>query len=128
MLLGNFFSIKESLATENNSHQLQVELNPEHPIFSGHFPDNPIVPGVCLTQMVKEIVEISVSKKLNLLRADSIKFTAIVNPKINSLLDCKFSLKLLETGNLQAELSFFSGDTTFYKFKGSFTDATPMNA
>lgn len=122
MLLGNFFSLKETQVLENHAYQLSVELNPQHDIFSGHFPGNPIVPGVCLTQMVKEIVEQILQKKFKLNKADNIKFTAIVNPEINPLLDAKLQLKFLENNLVQADLSFYAGETTFYKFKGNYTE------
>ena len=120
MLLGDFFSIKETQALENNAYKIVVQINSQHAIFKGHFPGNPIVPGVCLTQMVKEILETILQKSLNMNKADNIKFTAIVNPEINSVLESKLSLKYLENEIVQAEISFFAGDITFYKFKGSF--------
>ena len=89
MLLGDFFSIKETRALENNAYKIVVEINPQHAIFKGHFPGNPIVPGVCLTQMVKEIVETILQKSFNMNKADNIKFTAIVNPEINSVLESR---------------------------------------
>ena len=78
MLSGSFFTIKETQSLENNTYKIVVQLNPQHAIFDGHFPHNPIVPGVCLTQMVKEILETLLQKSLNMTKADNIKFTAIV--------------------------------------------------
>ena len=124
MLLGPFFTLLEKQTMENNSYRVVVAINPRHPIFEGHFPGNPIVPGVCLTQMVKEILENILGKSFTMSKADSIKFTAIVNPEINSELETKLALKFLENETVQAELSFFNGDTVFYKFKGCFISTT----
>ncbi len=121
MLLGDFFNITKTQILENNLFLLRVSLNPQHPIFEGHFPGNPIVPGVCLTQMAKELIETQLQKPFNLIKADNIKFTAIVNPNLNPELDAKFALKLLENEAVQAELTFFWEETIFYKFKGSFS-------
>lgn len=120
MLLGDFFQIEQIQNAENNSFKISVRINPMHPIFEGHFPGNPIVPGVCLTQMTKEIVESIQNCSLHLRKADNIKFTAIVNPNVNPLLDANLSLNFADENRIIAELSFYSGETVFYKFKGNF--------
>ena len=58
-----------------------------------------------------------------MVKADNIKFTAIVNPEITPALEAKLSLKFLVNEEIQAELSFYLGETTYYKFKGSFVSA-----
>lgn len=120
MLAGTFYKLLSCNQQVGGNYIAEVELNASHKIFEGHFPDNPIVPGVCLTQMVKEIVEGIVAKKLHLKKADSLKFTAIINPQINSILTANLLVKLIDNTHVQAELSFYSGSTTFFKFKGSF--------
>ena len=123
MLLGDFFTISETKNLDNNSYKITLHLNRKHHIFEGHFPGNPIVPGVCLTQMVKEILESILKRSFNMVKADNIKFTAIVNPEITPALEAKLSLKFLVNEEIQAELSFYLGETTYYKFKGSFVSA-----
>ncbi len=120
MLLGDFFQIEQIQNVENTSFKISVRINPMHAIFEGHFPGNPIVPGVCLTLMTKEIIESIQNCSLLLHKADNIKFTAIVNPNVNPLLDANLSLKFAEDNRIITELSFYSGETVFYKFKGSF--------
>ncbi|HRH01964.1 MAG TPA: 3-hydroxyacyl-ACP dehydratase [Bacteroidia bacterium] len=120
MLAGTFYKLLSCNQQTEGNYIAAVELFANHKIFAGHFPGNPIVPGVCLTQMVKEIVEEVVAKKLHLKKADSLKFTAIINPQIDAILSANFSIKQLDNTHIQAELSFYSGSTTFFKFKGSF--------
>ena len=55
MLQGNFFTINH-IHQDENSVKASIELNPVHPIFEGHFPQTPVVPGVCMMQMVKEVL------------------------------------------------------------------------
>ena len=35
----------------------------DSPIFKGHFPEYPVVPGVCLMQIIKELAEKKTQKK-----------------------------------------------------------------
>lgn len=52
MLLNDFFKITD--IKNADKYTISIEMNPKHDIYKGHFPGNPITPGVCLTQMVKE--------------------------------------------------------------------------
>ena len=78
-LIDNFFQITDSCTTDD-SYTCKVRLNPQHPIYSVHFPDNPVTPGVCLMQMATEMLEEKFGKKLLLSKAKSIKFKKIIGP------------------------------------------------
>jgi 3-hydroxyacyl-[acyl-carrier-protein] dehydratase len=60
-----------------------IHLNNLHDIFKGHFPGNPVMPGVCMLQIIKELTERAVSKNLFLSVSSNIKFMAIINPDKN---------------------------------------------
>mgnify|MGYP000150124214 CR=1 FL=1 len=60
-----------------------IRLNSNHEIFKGHFPNNPIMPGVCMLQIMKELTEKATGKNLFLSVATNIKFMAIINPNVN---------------------------------------------
>jgi 3-hydroxyacyl-[acyl-carrier-protein] dehydratase len=76
----------------------KVFINEAHPIFNGHFPDNPVMPGVCMIQIFKDTLEHSVNKKFQLYSVDNIKFKSIVNPKINAELEVMIQFVTLENG------------------------------
>ncbi len=61
----------------------RITLNANHEIFNGHFPGNPIMPGVCMMQIIKELIEQVLDKNLFLQTSTNIKFMAKINPKIN---------------------------------------------
>ena len=58
------YTIKNTEKIDENNFKVQIELNPNHQVFEGHFPNNPITPGVCMMQIIKEITEGFVSKDL----------------------------------------------------------------
>ena len=79
MLKGSLYHLIK-IAEENNIIEAVVELNKSDDIFKGHFPDQPVLPGVCMMQMIREILETFFQVKLQLLKADDVRFTAMVDP------------------------------------------------
>lgn len=120
MLLNDFYKITNIHTAEK--HSISIELNPKHKIYEGHFPGNPIAPGVCLMQMVKETVEHITTKQLTLVTGNNLKFTAILNPEVNPNVNMTLSLKDRENDLIQADALIFKDETSFFSFKGTFKE------
>jgi 3-hydroxyacyl-[acyl-carrier-protein] dehydratase len=120
MLLNSFFKITN--IEQSDKYIVSIELNPKHEIYNGHFPGNPIAPGVCLTQMVKETVEFITKKNLTMATGDNIKFMAILNPEVNPEITMTLSLKTKDNGLLQADSTVTAGETSFYSIKASYKE------
>ncbi|MBV5318222.1 MAG: hypothetical protein JZU50_10490 [Desulfobulbaceae bacterium] len=58
----------------------QVVVNDESLWFSGHFPDNPILPGIAQLNMVADIIALSRQESLYIKRLNRVKFKKIVRP------------------------------------------------
>lgn len=80
MLLDNFYTILSSESSDSTIWTIQVKLNPGHPVYQGHFPGHPVVPGVCLLQLIKECVEDIRQQKLQVTQVSSCKFLSAINP------------------------------------------------
>ena len=120
MLLNNFFTITD---TVSSATEIWAELiiNAEHKIFEGHFPNQPVVPGVCMMQMVKEILEQVTGKQTNLVKAAEMKFLAVINPLENNLVHASIKYAADETGAINITASLFKDELVHFKFKGVFT-------
>lgn len=94
-----------------------IRLNAAHAIFKGHFPGNPIVPGVCQIQMVTEILEEHFKKPLFLRQVANIKFLAVLKPNETERLSVIFK-KVQETGDtLQVSVMLSNETQQFAKIK-----------
>jgi len=82
MLIKGLYTVASFEHKEQTVHAT-ITLNPDHEVFKGHFPDNPVMPGVCMIQMIKELTERATGKTLFLSVASNIKFMAIINPEKN---------------------------------------------
>lgn len=87
-----------------------VKLHKEHDVFKGHFPGNPIMPGVCMIQMIKELTEKITGKKLFLSIATNVKFMAKINPEENEVID--LNLKISEENGIVKVKNITSYDQT----------------
>ena len=72
-LLNDFYSIQSSQLTDGNKLVSEIILNKNHPIFNGHFEQMPVVPGVCQTQIIMELLQLHLKKSLMLQKGDNIK-------------------------------------------------------
>ena len=119
MLKDHFFTIT-ALASENNTATVSIDINEKHKIFDGHFPGQPVVPGVCLLQMVKEVTEVVLSKKLLLIKAEELKFLMIINPTVNKTLVMLLNHTSADHGKLNVTASLLKERSVCFKFKGQF--------
>lgn len=54
--MNTIFSIKSMQTTESGA-QFSVEIDGSHRVFDGHFPNNPVLPGVVSLLMVRRCAE-----------------------------------------------------------------------
>jgi len=89
----------ESLISENEfSYKAKITINPYDPVFKGHFPGQPVLPGVFTLAMFKECVSIVLKSDLRFSEIKQCKFTGMVNPFVCNILTLFFTLKRLESG------------------------------
>ena len=95
MLIPYFYNVKEFNFTDNQLKAI-IELNPEHEVFKGHFPNNPVTPGVCMLQILKELTEQATNTNLFIKECSNVKFMALINPETNPILAITIDINPLE--------------------------------
>jgi 3-hydroxyacyl-[acyl-carrier-protein] dehydratase len=95
---------------------LQIDIDNE--ILKGHFPDQPVVPGACMVQIVKEVLADALAKPLRLSKADNIKFLSLIEPSTGSL-QLNITYQLIDN-EIKIFSSLSTGDITFMKLQGIF--------
>ncbi len=124
MLQGDFFNIS-NVETAGFDIKADLVINAAHKIFEGHFPGHPVVPGVCMMQMIKEVIEKVLDKKTNLATASELKFLAIIDPQENTNIQTAIKYNTEENGNIAVVATLYKEDRIFFKFKGLFDFQKP---
>ena len=120
MLKDNLYIIK-NISEADSTIEAIVELDEQHKIFEGHFPGHPVLPGACMLQMVKELLETFFQKPLRLVKADDIRFSAMVDPTANKELTFSIQYHLMETQSIDVNAKILKQDNTVCcKIKASF--------
>ena len=70
----------EARQLPNDELAAQVTTDRQSPWFSGHFPDNPILPGIAQLKMVADLIAASREDDICLTGLSRIKFRKIVRP------------------------------------------------
>lgn len=76
-----------SLIVDDGKLSCSLTFNGAHDIFKGHFPGNPIVPGVCTIGIVKEVLETALEKRLMLAKASVVKYLGLIKPDMEVQLE-----------------------------------------
>ncbi|NOR88189.1 MAG: 3-hydroxyacyl-ACP dehydratase [Bacteroidales bacterium] len=105
MLKDKLFSIQE-INRDGDQIYAVLSLNKEHIIFKGHFPDAPVLPGVAMMQMVKELLEVVEERALFIEKAGNMKFLRMVNPVNTPILNMEISIleRLNKTIRIKAQI------------------------
>lgn len=118
-LLNDFYTIDSFEKKEENAFSGQIKLNVNHNIFKGHFEQMPVVPGVCQTQIIKEVLQNELGLNLTMTKGDNIKFTGMIIPTQHPVFSIELKHKKDDL-NYIVEASLFFENTIFTKFKGTF--------
>jgi 3-hydroxyacyl-[acyl-carrier-protein] dehydratase len=115
MLNNNFFKLTGSLSGNNGVYKTTISLDKDHPIFKGHFPGLPVVPGVCMMAIVKELLEEVVNRPLQLLHTTNMKFLSLINPLENASVDIELKYTTGDNDTLILDGVISSNNLTFFK-------------
>jgi 3-hydroxyacyl-[acyl-carrier-protein] dehydratase len=121
MLQNKLYTIDSfELSEAKDKISAQILLNSEHPVFGGHFPGNPILPGVCTVQIIRELLEKSMEKEIQLTRANNIKYLGFISPITTPAVQFDILIKNTETGSIACNATVSAGGNVLCSFKGEY--------
>ena len=93
MLIKDYYTIENVLKQDDGFVRFDISLNADCPVYEGHFPGEPVSPGVCNIQMVKECTEQVAGKSLFLNNLQQCRLTTLVTPLAHPQVEVKILLE-----------------------------------
>ena len=116
MLIADYYKILERYEQDGET-VFCVELNKGCKVYEGHFPGEPVSPGVCNIQMIKECAEEVCGRPLTLRYIQQCRFTKLITPVVYPSVEVRIRLEEAE-GCIKLRGSIGNGEETFLELKG----------
>lgn len=98
-----------------------VELLPDCEVYRGHFPGEPVCPGVCNMQMIKECAEVVVGKPLHQSSVSQCRLTSLMTPVQCSALDVRVDILSASDTSCTIKATISDCHDTYMEYKGEMT-------
>ena len=103
-LNGDFFRIESRMeGLPQGQSGFNIILNPDHLIYKAHFPGQPVTPGVCILQILQELLSIEIGKQLFIKNIKNAKFISMMSPVADSRVSVLFTSVSTEEGGVKAQ-------------------------
>lgn len=116
MLIRDFYTLEE-LATAETKIVAKIKLNTGHEVYKGHFPGQPVVPGVIQLQVAREIMEESLGKKLFLKEIIQAKYLQPIDPIVFPELEIQLDYNEFEKNSFKINALILAKENTFTKIR-----------
>lgn len=125
-LKDDFFKVIDS-TVQPDQIEYTVEFDASHFIYKAHFPGNPVTPGVCIIQMVKELAGDHLQSSFFLEKVSNVKFLNVINPQENKTVSVTLVLEKDNGDKCKVTASVYKDDTTFSKLSLILSDTGKQN-
>jgi 3-hydroxyacyl-[acyl-carrier-protein] dehydratase len=115
LLLNDLYTI-QSLVEAENKIQAVIRLSEGHAIFRGHFPGQPVLPGVCMMEIIADITGEYLQRSFRISAGPMIKFLHMIDPKKNPLISLEINYQSTSE-RTATNGKIFYGAVIFMKFQ-----------
>ncbi len=103
-LNGDLFKVESRMeGLPEGQSGFNIILNPDNLIYKAHFPGQPVTPGVCILQMLQELLSVQEGKQLFIKNIKNAKFISMMSPVTDSRVSVLFSSVTPEEGGIKAQ-------------------------
>lgn len=123
MLLENrYFSVLSEERGEGLSAVFRLAILPECSVYEGHFPGDPVCPGVCNIETIKECAILLCGEPLRYSSIKQCRLTALATPAVCPEVEVHVSLMPCDEG-YAVQAAITDENSTYMILKGQFDKA-----
>ena len=112
MKLEHDIYVVRSIDFDDSHCDAVIELNPESDIYKGHFPGNPITPGVVMIGIARELLARAIGTQLTLTGVPSVKYMSVLTPEASPCTTYIITYTVAD-GKVKAKATVKNDTTTF---------------
>ena len=116
MLKNDFYEVVSKEIAEGRINST-IRFNAGHSIFTGHFPGQPVVPGVCMMMIIKELLAEHYGGSVLIRKAPQVKFLKMIVPELSPEADVFIQFSILNEQTWLADATIKKEATVFFKMK-----------
>lgn len=120
MLLKDFYTLVSKNEIGEGNYTIKIRVNASHEVFKGHFPGNPVMPGVCMMQIIKELTEEIIGENLFMQSLSNVKFMALINPDATPDLRLELNISQSDEGLVKVKNTTYFNDTVALKLASTY--------
>tara|TARA_Y100000031_G_C8245779_1_gene397967 strand:+ start:3161 stop:3529 length:369 start_codon:yes stop_codon:yes gene_type:complete len=120
MLIKDFYKII-ALSSDDSGIVATIKLNPNHEVYKGHFPNQPIVPGVIQLLIIQELMEKHLGKKLFMGSIKRVKYLIPIIPTNSPQLVFTITINSTDESKIRSTITIGLDNSIFTKAKMEFT-------
>lgn len=116
-ILFNDYCTLDEMNIVNLRGLFHISINPASRIFNGHFPENPICPGVCHIELIRECVSMIMKSDIRISQLHRCRFMAVAKPYTSN--HFTVSVSVSPSGKqLSLDANISDGKVTYLGFSG----------
>jgi len=114
MFRGDLYTISSKTVGDVEA-LFNIAVNSDCDIFKGHFPGNPIIPGVCMLQVAVELCEDIFAHRCELIKCKNVKYLQTINPYEHPQVQYRMTWLASQEQIYLVKLEICDGETIFSK-------------
>jgi len=122
LLKDKYYKVIKENRLDANTGVYLLSLFPQADVYRGYLPNNPICPGVCNIETIRECIEMFTGKDIAISTINRCRIPSVASPLHCPLVDVLVKIARLEgTDSYSVEASIADKDTVYMELKGEFS-------
>lgn len=112
----------ERVSDSGNTFEYKAKVVEGHLVFNGHFPEAPVVPGVCTMNMIKDCIEDALSRSVRYNYVKECKFLSAIIPSEHKVLNINLVLGQESSSEFNVTAEVMASGVKMMKLKATFIE------